>query len=723
MSPTHKKSFILVFIFLCVFTISSLFLIDYNGSSSKSENEVVASNGNPQITHPLLPSIDYESLNETWYNPKIEMIIVVPDGNEAFANACKPLADWKNQKGVKTLILSNYSKYPGEDNQSKIRNMIKSYYESDGIRWVLLSGDAQDDLIPIRKIYNPDTIVIGDTELHGFSQSYKPTDYYYADLTGSWDTDGDGIYGEKALFSDEINWIPEVYVGRLPASNVNELSEMINKTLKYEKNPEIGDWMNRMLLAGGVSDPIDPIYDPDGEDEARLTSYILQYYVQDQMNFTHLCRTTSAYTPPAPYEALNHSSFNNSFNDGYSTILFAGHGDYDIFSDDYSGPYKTLYTNEDAQDCSNTYNPSLVYADACTTSCYDNNFFDDNIGEILIKDKNGGAIGYIGGLRLTWYYTNDYLLEALNRGNAKHFWKLFFEDKTFQQGKALYDSKVSYMNSFYYKFKRNPYHVEAERKQLSTYCLLGDPEVDIYTGIPGKIENISLPITIYEGQLVEIERITDNYSRIVPYPRLYIRTEDGIERTVYGDKNGNVKFRLPLGVYKTYNISISGHNLDKFSYFNFTTQPDEKSPKINNILYSPNQPTVSTNINCYIKTSDNESGIESLFLIYSTDNFKTYQFLRFKNDFTENQEEFLFRSLKLEPADYQYILYARDYASHGTYLWLPSFQISIKTPVSYYFIEILAISFAIIAAGFCIYCVIIIKKYPKNLKNFREFNK
>jgi len=721
MSSTRKKSIILILIFLCIFTISSISLIYYNGSAYKSENEVVASNGGSQATFPFLPSIDYKSLNETWYNPKIEMIIVVPDGNEDFENACKPLAEWKNQKGVKTLILSNYSLYPGEDNQSKIRNMIKSYYKSEGIRWVLLAGDAQDDLIPIRYIFNHDTgNIISDNEKVGIyptqeqNNKYKPTDLYYADLTGNWDSDGDGVYGEHFFIFDEINWIPEVYVGRLPANDVNELSIMINKTLKYEKDPEIGDWMNRTLLAGGISE-YPSTGDLDGEDEARLTTYILQNYVPDQMNFTHLCRTTSEYTPPEPYQDLNINSFNDSFNEGYSTLLFAGHGCHNKFADAVGD----IYTILDAQDCSNINNPSLIYADACTTACYDVNSYDDNMGEVLIKNAEGGAIGYIGGLRLTLYYTNDYLLEALNRGNAKYFWKAFFEDKKFQQGRALYDSKVSYMNSFYYRFKKNIFYIEAERKQLSTYCLLGDPEVDIYTGIPGKIENISLPSIIYEGQLVEIENIMDNYSRIVPYPRLYITTEDGIERTVYGDKNGNVKFRLPLGANKIYNISVSGHNLDKFSHFFFTTQPDEKPPKINNFLYSPNQPTVSTNIYWYFKTSDNESGIESLFLIHSNNNFKTYQYIQFKNDFTENQERFIFRTLKLNPGDYQYILYARDYTNHGTYLWLPSFQISIKTPLAYHFIEIIAVSFAIIAAGFSIYYVVIIKKYPRKIKKFR----
>ena len=74
--------------------------------------------------------------------------------------------------------------------------------------------------------------------------------------------------------------------------------------------------------------------------------------------------------------------------------------------------------------------PSLIYGDACTTSSYDAN--DGNMGEILIKHNNKGAIGYIGALRVTWYVTNDYDLELMNRGNARFFWREFFEEKTIE---------------------------------------------------------------------------------------------------------------------------------------------------------------------------------------------------------------------------------------------------------------------------------------------------
>ncbi len=62
-----------------------------------------------------------------------------------------------------------------------------------------------------------------------------------ADLTCSRDSDGDDNWGEVTrdnLYGlDEISWIPEVYVGRFPANDANELEIMVNRTLKYEKSP------------------------------------------------------------------------------------------------------------------------------------------------------------------------------------------------------------------------------------------------------------------------------------------------------------------------------------------------------------------------------------------------------------------------------------------------------------------------------------------------------
>ena len=132
----------------------------------------------------------------------------------------------------------------------------------------------------------------------------------------------------------EIDWIPEVYVGRFPASNATELEIMVNKTIKYESDPFIGEWMNRMLLAGAIS-LLSPL-----EDEAVLTTFIANNYTTGEMNFTSLHRTESSFDPPVPLlpnrlESLNSTNINSEMELGYSTVIIASHGLNSDFRDYY----------------------------------------------------------------------------------------------------------------------------------------------------------------------------------------------------------------------------------------------------------------------------------------------------------------------------------------------------------------------------------------------------
>jgi len=591
---------LIVFFIVLVLTIPVITVwMNIEGQSTSQTNAIEklsSSDSQLSVDNLVLPKIDYDGLNDAWINQKIEMIIIVNDSS--FVDSVTPLMNWKNEKGVKTIILSNYSEYEGRDKAEQIRNMIKDYYEKENLQWVLLAGDAEENLIPIRKVYNPDVVVVGgESEYSNFDDTYKPTDYYYADLTGSWDSNNNSIWGESAEYTgnhDEISWVPEVYVGRLPASNPSELDNMINKTLKYESDPYIGGWMNRMLLAGGISSYYRYNSDPDevipDEDEARLTEYIWQNYAIPEMNFTHLTKTTSNFSPSVPpppnnLTSLTSTNFRTEFNSGYSTVLFAGHGDPTVLTDDSGTNY---YTNGEASSSSNVNMSSLFYADVCTAVPYD--MGDNSIGEILIKQINSGAIGFIGGLRVTWYLDYDDNLEKLNRGNAKLFWEVFFKEKKFQQGRALYDSKVSYMNSDYFKRGEASMIQEWQRKNLLTYNLLGDPELDIYTKVPEKVSNY-FNEDLYEGQCVSFQ-VKDDLGRIVPRARIHFRSSNGKYRTIYADINGQVDFRLPPGANENYSVIITGHNVIP-SYHNFTTLPDTDNPIILNAYHSPPAPTVS----------------------------------------------------------------------------------------------------------------------------------
>jgi hypothetical protein len=691
-----KKRYIRVGIILLLIspmiTIFSINLQNYIKSPNIVDPKIALTKEAPNLDSSFIPSFDNSSLASLWENPNVEMLIISPNIPN-FINSLIPLADWKNSVGVKTIILSNYSSYQGNDDAERIRNMIKDYYEKYHIRWVLLAGDT--DVIPVRYVYNPDVIIYKDSEYSTWNDTYKPTDFYYASLEGTWDQDGDGIYGESPVYNangkDEIDWTPEVYVGRFPASNAIELQIMVNKTLKYESNPYNGTWMNRMLLAGGVSSYYNQYTDTYDEDEARLTQFIWQNYTLGNMLFTHLIKTTGSFTaniPPTPnvQDDLDDSSFTNEVNRGYSTIIIAGHGDPENINN--AKPHQiTFFTSTDALNTVNYNMPSLFYSDACTTSSYD--MGDNSIGERMIKQKDAGAIGFIGGLRVTWYLDNDTNLEKLNRGNAKLFWQQFFEENKYQQGKALYDSKVAYLNSNYFQKGETSINLEYQRKNLLTYDLLGDPEVDIYTNYPINVSNNFIK-DVYEGQLVNLT-IYDSKDNIVPYARVNLISADGKYFTAYANEQGNAKFRFPSIPHENYNITITGHNL-KPTYFNCTTLEDTTVPEMMNLEPNPTKLTVFDDIQFKVEAKDNQSGIESAYILLSSDNFKTYKIYGNTNSILENISNFTININKLDPGNYTYAVLLRDYSNNTKLYFESSYHFNIEVPISMIILIIISIA-------------------------------
>jgi hypothetical protein len=356
--------------------------------------------------------------------------------------------------------------------------------------------------------------------------------------------------------------------------------------------------------------------------------------------------------------------------------------------------------------------PSLVYLDACSLSSYD--IYDKNIGEALINNTDAGAIGVIGALRVSWYFEDDVNLEKLNRGNAKLFWKEFYENKKFQQGRALYDSKVSYINSDYYTKGDGSTIYDFERKNILTYNLLGDPEVDIYTNTPKNVMNPFNEI-YYEGGLGSVI-IKDINNNIIPYARVHFGTSDGKYYTTYADINGVAKFRLPKQSNEHYNVTITGHNIIQ-STFNFTADPDNIKPELSSVRCLPKVPSTSDMIVFDIDVYDNRSGIESVHFFISNNNFTNYTYYTASNDFLENIGTFRFNIDRQVPGDYSYFIFTRDYANNTNIFYEEDFKFTISKPlVEYIFPVALILVVGIVGLStFSIYRNI--QKYSRTLEN------
>ena len=159
----------------------------------------------------------------------------------------QPLTDWKEQKGLKTEIVTTswiYSNYSGVDNAEMVRNCIIDYYENHGTLWVLLGGDT--DVVPARAAYAQN---IGSS-----SENSPICDLYYSDLDGTWNGDGDSTWGE--ITQDDIDLYADVYVGRAPVNTTTEASRFVTKVLTYEGSPAGNtlptDYQENMLFLAEV---------------------------------------------------------------------------------------------------------------------------------------------------------------------------------------------------------------------------------------------------------------------------------------------------------------------------------------------------------------------------------------------------------------------------------------------------------------------------------------
>ncbi|MBU0595960.1 hypothetical protein KJ567_04670, partial [Candidatus Bipolaricaulota bacterium] len=87
--------------------------------------------------------------------------------------------------------------------------------------------------------------------------NFFSTDLYYADLYGpagifqTWDADGDGYYGElyRDAFNPEgIDYLPDVAVGRVPASTPAEVDNYVTKVIGYESRDGGGFFFRNALV-------------------------------------------------------------------------------------------------------------------------------------------------------------------------------------------------------------------------------------------------------------------------------------------------------------------------------------------------------------------------------------------------------------------------------------------------------------------------------------------
>ncbi|MBN1247494.1 MAG: hypothetical protein JXC32_07530, partial [Anaerolineae bacterium] len=208
----------------------------------------VAGIGQAQEARPAMPDTQAERTQSA-----TDLLIITP---RAFETVLAPLVDHKTATGISTAMITLEDVYRtgSGDEAEQVKQAIRDYYDSSSVKYVMLVGDV--DRFPVRWV----TAVRG-TE----TEYFFPSDLYYADLynadetPATWDYDADDLYGEHRCAPDasdanldRLDLHPEVAVGRVPASTVEEVESYVAKIIRYEHLTYDADWFrNVLLIAGG----------------------------------------------------------------------------------------------------------------------------------------------------------------------------------------------------------------------------------------------------------------------------------------------------------------------------------------------------------------------------------------------------------------------------------------------------------------------------------------
>ena len=267
-----------------------------------------------------------------------DLLIIAP---EKFSDELQPLIQHKIDHGIKTMFASTeniYKSTDGRDKPEKIKHFIKDAIEDLGIKYVLLVGGLKS-LIHAKRRDNPNEgtqdwyVPVRYTNLYDSGGIYDPgfiSDLYYADIykydekTGEWvfddwDSNGNSIFAEwKAMGKDTLDLYPDVYIGRLPCRNENEVKLMVKEIIKYENGGVDDNWFKKMVVVG--SDTFDDTGSTDYYEGEVQNQKALDYMTGFQPIKIWGSNINNGGPVPEPQDIIN------AINQGCGFLYFAGHG-------------------------------------------------------------------------------------------------------------------------------------------------------------------------------------------------------------------------------------------------------------------------------------------------------------------------------------------------------------------------------------------------------------
>jgi Peptidase family C25/Secretion system C-terminal sorting domain len=472
--------------------------------------------------------------NSLAFNSNPDYIIIT---NAELSTEFEPFVQWKRALGYNTqikLIEEIEVEEIGDDLAAKVREYLKHAYQN-GLEWMLIGGD--ETIVPIRKFYPANT----DDDIPFEYQ--HPSDLYYGDLTGEWDVDGDGIWGEP--YYDNPDLQPEIFVGRVPANCPQDVINWVQKSIYYENGGVFSteNYAKKVLITSA-----DHMRDWNfgyGQD-SLIAEYLPAYITPDLNSMAEYPSGNDRYPTQAPAP-----QFIDKYSEGWNLTYILAHGTSEGFVSMSAGynewPKTYVFTGSSTHashgfldDLSNHGKAGVIYSVACANGAIDYdqppiNSQRRSMAEAFLILEESGAVAFIGYSRYGWV-ASSYKL-------AEKFTECIYNSDN-RLGPANTYSKLYYSNYRDLNYGLN---------------LFGDPSLPIWIETPIELETNNPEIITLGDNIFELDVTANNAS--VENALVTIITSDENLFHGYTDINGHIDIEFNSGIDSCVILTISKNGM------------------------------------------------------------------------------------------------------------------------------------------------------------------
>jgi hypothetical protein len=373
-----------------------------------------------------------------------EMVIITP---ELFLEEANALAQFRRENdGLDVAVVTQQQVFnefsSGTPDATAIRNFMKMFYDRSGgssgnCRYLLLFGDGSyDNRGSEEKQYNTNLILTYQS-----AESLSPTGSYVSDdYFGLLDTD-------ESMYDGLL----DIGIGRLPASDQEEASSLVEKIIAYSDPDKQGGWRNQVCFIGDDEDSNIHMRQAD-----ELATYMRDHYPVYNTNKVYLDAYTQEELSTGPSYPDVTQAINDQVNRGALIINYTGHGGTQGLA------HEKILTSNHIREWRNKDKLPLFITATCEFSRYDEYDRAEDLeittaGEYVLLNTEGGGIGLFTTTRLVYSGPNH----ALN----ERFFEVAFEKDSGQQNLRLGDIII---------YSKNNTGAGINKRN---FTLLGDPSL------------------------------------------------------------------------------------------------------------------------------------------------------------------------------------------------------------------------------------------------------